>query len=142
MAFWSPEKAIYSFNLSPDDLWAQLALQGNLVKLSPLKYGIFKAIVPCFERTDFVRLKQVKLNSLAESKEGEMIWINEKREVGVFTKVIERHVLDSEEEIGRDRRLNFGDIPIYTRQREGSVKYTLGFEYLAMKTGYPSWELC
>jgi len=136
--FPAPEKAVYSFSLSPDDPWAQLALQGNLVKLSPHKPGIFKAIVPCFERRDFVRLKKVKLNELSESGQGEMIWINERKEVGVFTKVIERIVVDLEEELGglgRQRTWNHG-VPIYSRLREGTVKYTLGFEYLSMKTGY------
>ena len=69
-----------------------------------------------------------------------MIWIKEQsREVGVWTKVIERTVMDTEEEIGRginiERHLNYG-VPMYIRQREGAVKYTLGFEYLTMKTGY------
>src|SRR5271167_2695636 len=126
-----PSRAVYSFSLSPDDLWAQLALQGNLVKLSPHKPGIFKAIVPCFERMDFVRLKKSKLNDLAASGEGEMIWINERREVGVWTRVTDRMVVDLEEEIsggGRQRRLNQG-VPTYIRHQEGSVKYTLGFDY-------------
>jgi hypothetical protein len=139
MQFPAPLKAMYSFSLSPDDPWAQLALQGNLVKLSPHKSGIFKAIVPCFERRDFVRLKKVRLNDLAGSGEGTMIWVNEeRREVGVWTRVVERTVVDMEEEIGAGRRemsLSYG-VPRYTRQREGSVKYTLGFDYLALKTGY------
>jgi len=136
--FPAPVNAMYSFSLSPDDPWAQLALQGNLVKLSPHKPGIFKAIVPCFERRDFVRLKATKLNDLAGSGDGEMIWVNEeRREVGVRTRVLERTVMDMEEEIAagrRDMSLNHG-VPRYTRQREGSVKYTLGFDYLALKTG-------
>ncbi len=135
--FPTPSRAIYSFSLSDDDPWAQLVLQGNLVKLSPNKPGIFKAIVPCFEKRDFVRLKRSKLNDLADSGEGEMIWINEKREVGVWTRVIDRLVLDTEEEIGRQRFVNQG-VPMYIRQLEGAVKYTLGFDYLAMKTGYES----
>jgi hypothetical protein len=126
---------MYSFSLSPDDPWAQLALQGNLVKLSPNKPGVFKAIVPFFERRDFVRLKKVKLNGLADSGEGEMIWVNERREVGVWTTVIERAILNMEEEFGRELRLD-RSVPMYTRQMEGSVKYTLGFEYLAIKTGF------
>ena len=128
---------MYSFNLSPDDPWAQLALQGNLVKLSPHKPGIFKAIVPCFEKRDFVRLKRIRLNDLAESGEGEMIWVNERKEVGVWTRVIDRLVMDVEEEIGIQRLVNQG-VPMYIRHREGAVKYTLGFDYLAMKTGYES----
>src|SRR5436305_7990782 len=75
--FPAPAKALYTFSLSPDDPWAQLALQGNLVKLSSHKPGIFKAIVPCFERRDCVRLKKIKLNELYESRQGEMIWIND-----------------------------------------------------------------
>jgi hypothetical protein len=77
--FLAPLRAVYSFSLSPDDPWAQLVLQGNLVKLSPHKPGLFKAIVPCFERRDFVRLKKVKLNDLAQSGEGEMIWVKRRR---------------------------------------------------------------
>jgi hypothetical protein len=134
MQFPVPSRAMYSFNLSPDDPWAQLALQGNLVKLSPNKPGIFKAIVPCFERRDFIRLKKVRLNELAEADEGEMIWVNERREVGVWTTVLDRAVLNMEEEFGRELRSDRG-VPMYTRQMEGTVRYTLGFEYLAMKTG-------
>jgi len=101
--------------------------------------------VPCFERHDFVRLKQVKLDELAHSEEAEMIWVNERREVGVWTRVLERCVVSMEEEIetggfarlGRERIFR-GGVPMYTRQREGSVRYTLGFEFLAMKTGYGS----
>ena len=63
-----------------------------------------------------------------------MIWVNERREVGVWTTVIDRAVLNMEEEFGRELRLDRG-VPMYSRQREGSVRYTLGFEYLAMKTG-------
>ena len=137
--FPAPLKAVYSFSLSPDDPWAQLALQGNLVKLSPHKPGLFKAIVPCFGRRDFVRLKKMKLNDLVQSGEGEMIWVNEeKREVGVWTRVVDRTVIDMEEEIGggkREMTSSYG-VPRYTRQREGSVKYTLGFDYLALKTGF------
>ena len=125
----SPPKATYSFSLAADDPWAQLALQGNLVKLSPNKPGMFRATVPCFERRDFVRLKADRLNSLAESGEGEMIWINDKREVGVFTKVIEKKVDDE-----RKRFVNQG-VPTYVKPREGTVRFTLGFGYLAMKTG-------
>ena len=132
--FPAPSRATYSFNLSPDDPWAQLVLQGNLVKLSPHKPGFFKATVPCFERRDFVRLKRLKLNDLAETGEGEMIWINERKEVGVWTRVIDRLVMDVEEEIGRQMLVNQG-VPMYIRHREGSVKYTLEFDYLAMKTG-------
>jgi hypothetical protein len=138
MQFPTPERAMYAFNLGPDDPWAQLALQGNLVKLLPHvphKPGIFKAIVHCFERRDFVRLKKVRLDSLAETREGEMIWVNEKREVGVWTQVVDRMVLNTEEEIGRQWSLVHG-VPKYTREKEGTVRYTLGFEYLAMKTGY------
>jgi hypothetical protein len=104
------------------------------VKLSPHKPGIFKAIVPCFERRDFVRLKKAKLDALSESGEGEMIWVNERREVGVWTRVIDRSVIDTEEEFGRERRLSYS-VPAYVRHQEGSVRYTLGFDYLAMKTG-------
>ena len=104
------------------------------MKLSPHKPGVFKATVPCFERRDFVRLKKEKLNDLAESGEGEMIWINEKREVGVWTRVVE---MNMEEETGgkRQMQLNSG-VPMYIQEKEGSVKYTLGFDYLTMKTGY------
>jgi hypothetical protein len=130
-----PSRAVYAFSLGPDDPWAQLALQGNLVKLSPHKPGIFKAIVPCFEKRDFVRLKRTWLDQLAESREGEMIWVNGRREVGVMTHVVERSVLNMEEELGR-QRTSFRGVPMYTRQREGTVKYTLRFDYLAMKTGY------
>jgi hypothetical protein len=126
---------MYSFSLGPDDPWAQLALQGNLVKLSPHKPGIFKAIVPCFDRRDFVRLKKLRLDALSDSGEGDMIWVNERREVGVFTRVAERNVLSVEEEIGRDMVFSQG-VPTYRLQREGAVRYTLYFEYLAMKTGY------
>jgi hypothetical protein len=67
-----------------------------------------------------------------------MIWVNEeKRDVGVWTRVVDRTVIDMEEEIGWGRKemtSSYG-VPRYTRQREGSVKYTLGFDYLALKTG-------
>jgi len=75
------------------------------------------------------------LNELAEADEGEMIWVNERREVGVWTTVLDRAVLNMEEELGRELRSERG-VPMYTRQSEGSVRYTLGFEYLAMKTGF------
>jgi hypothetical protein len=129
---------MYAFTLSPDDPWAQLALQGNLVKLSPQRAGVIKATVPCFDKRDFVRLKKVKLDELAESDEGEMIWVNpDKREVGVWTTVIERRVVDGEtgNDWARGLVLRHG-VPLYIGQREGSVRYTLGFEYMAMKTGY------
>lgn len=140
-----PFRATYSFTLSPDDPWAQLALQGNLVKLSDLKPSVLRSILPCFRRHDFVRLKKFKLDELARSEEAEMIWVNERREVGVWTRVLERCVVGFGEEIetgglgalGRERILR-GGVPMYTRQREGSVRYTLGFEFLAMKTGYGS----
>lgn len=74
------------------------------------------------------------MDELAEADTGEMIWVNERREVGVWTTVIDRAVLNTEEEFGRELRLDRG-VPMYSRQREGSVRYTLGFEYLAMKTG-------
>ena len=81
----------------------------------------------------------MKLNDLVQSGEGEMIWVNEeKREVGVWTRVVDRTVIDMEEEIGggkREMTSSYG-VPRYTRQREGSVKYTLGFDYLALKTGF------
>ena len=64
-----------------------------------------------------------------------MIWVNERREVGVWTTVIDRAILNMEEEFGRELRLD-RSVPMYTRQIEGSVKYTLGFEYLAIKTGF------
>jgi hypothetical protein len=142
--------ATYSFLLSPDDPWAQLALQGNLVKLSGLKPSIFRAIVPCFERRDFVRLKKTKLDGLAESGMAEMIWVHEeRREVGVWTRVLDRTVINFEEEvetmagggIGRERVFGNGDV-FYTLQREGTVRYTLGFDYLAMKTGYEYFCFC
>jgi hypothetical protein len=56
----------------------------------------------------------------------------------VWTRVVVRTVIDMEEEIGWGRRemaSSYG-VPRYTRQREGSVKYTLGFDYLALKTGF------
>lgn len=92
-----------------------------------------------------MRLKQVKLDELAYSEEAEMIWVNERREVGVWTRVLERCVVSMEEEIeagglaglGRERILRNG-VPMYTLQRERSIRYTLGFEFLAMKTGYGS----
>jgi len=77
-----------------------------------------------------VRLKADRLNLLADSGEGEMIWINDKREVGVFTQVIGKKVDDE-----RRRSVNQG-VPTYIKPREGTVRFTLGFEYLAMKTGY------
>jgi hypothetical protein len=132
--FPAPSRAIYSFSLSHDDPWAQLALQGNLIKLSPHKPGILKTIVPCFGKSDFVRLKGIKLNELADTGDGEMIWINERKEAGVWTRVIDRLVINVEEEMGRQRIVNQG-VPMYIRHREGAVKYTLGFDYLAMKTG-------
>lgn len=116
------------------------------MKLSDLKPSIFRAIVPCFERRDFVRLKKFKLDELAqEGEEGEMIWVNERREVGVWTRVLDRTVINMEEEVditergwsgglGRERVVRNG-VPFYTQQREGTVRYTLGFDYLAMKTG-------
>jgi hypothetical protein len=104
------------------------------VKISPRKPGIFKAVVPCFERRDFVRLKKTRLDALAESGTGEMIWVNDKREVGVWTHVVDRSVLNTVEEFGRQWSLKQG-VPMYAPQREGTIKYTLGFEYLAMKTG-------
>jgi hypothetical protein len=138
MRWPSPNKANYSFTLSPDDPWAQLALQGNLVKLSDQRAGVIKATVPCFDKRDFVRLKKIKLDSLADGAEGEMIWVNpERREVGVWTTVLERSVLDGESsgDWARGLVLRHG-VPLYIGQREGSVRYTLGFEYMAMKTGY------
>lgn len=77
-----------------------------------------------------MRLKADRLNLLAGSGEGEMIWINDKREVGVFTQVIGKKVDDE-----RRRSVNQG-VPTYIKPREGTVRFTLGFEYLAMKTGY------
>jgi hypothetical protein len=130
----APSRATYSFTLSSDELWAQLALQGNLVRLSPHKPGIFKVIVPCFERRDFVRLKRIKLNDLAETGEGEMVWVNDRKDVGVWTRVIDRLVMDVEEEIGRQGLVN-QDVRMNIRHCEGEVKYTLVFDYLAMKTG-------
>jgi len=98
--------------------------------------------VPCFERRDFVRLKKVKLDEWAAEEAAEMIWVNERREVGVWTRVLDRTVISMEEEVeslgagvGRERVLRNG-VPLYSRQREGTVRYTLGFDYLAMKTGY------
>ena len=91
---------------------------------------MFRATVPCFERHDFVRLKADRLNSLAESEEGEMIWINDKREVGVFTQVIEKKVEDERV------RVVYNGVPTYVKPKEGTVRFTLGFQYLAMKTAY------
>ena len=133
--FSAPQRAVYTFTLSSEDPWAQLILQGNLVKLSTVKPQIFRAIVPCFEARDFVRLKREDLNRLVGSEEGEMIWVNGRREVGVYTRVIARSVLDMEEEFGRQMRFTHG-VPMYTIQQEGAVKYTLAFDLLAMKTGF------
>jgi hypothetical protein len=132
-----PLQATYTFQLFPDDLWVQLALRGNVVKLSPHKPWIFKTIVPCFERRDFVRLKSTQLNFLTQSSQGEMIWINERREVGVFTKVLKRQIVRAEgnDTFGREMRMDYG-VPFYDRVQEGKIKYTLGFDYLALKTGF------
>jgi hypothetical protein len=140
----SPAQATYQFTLSPDDPWAQLALQGNLVKLSTQKPGVFKAIVPCFEKRDFVRLKKTWLNDIYENQVGEMIWINERREVGVFTKVNDRMVIKPGDDGPAMGRTHFGEtgVPRYLRPREGSERYTLGFDYLAMKTGYAIYLEC
>jgi len=67
-----------------------------------------------------------------------MIWVNpERREVGVWTSVMDRSVLDGEStsDWARGLVLRHG-VPLYVTQREGSVRYTLCFEYMAMKTGY------
>jgi hypothetical protein len=77
------------------------------------------------------------LNDLAASGESGMIWVNEQREVGVWTRVVDRTVVDYEEEVGfsREHRM-VGGAPRYSIQVEGSVKFTFVFEYLTMKTGY------
>ena len=77
------------------------------------------------------------LDGLAASGEPGMIWINEQREVGVWTRVVDRTVVDYEEEVGfvREHRM-VGGTPRYSVQVEGSVKYTFVFEYLTMRTGF------
>jgi hypothetical protein len=128
--FPAPLKACYSFTLSPDDPWAQLALQGSLVKL--LKPGVIKATVPCFQRRDVVRLTSAQLDAMAESNRAEMIWVNERREVGVLTRVVTRRLTD-----GSEFTINLShEIPLYARCREGTINYTLGFDFLALKTGF------
>jgi hypothetical protein len=77
------------------------------------------------------------LNDLAASGESGMIWVNEQREVGVWTRVVDRTVVDYEEEVGFTREHQMvGGAPRYSIQVEGSVKYTFVFEYLTMRTGY------
>lgn len=68
-----------------------------------------------------------------------MLWVNEQKEVGVRTRVVNRTVVDHEEKIGfrRQHTMNMG-VPRYSVQVERSVRYTLAFEYLAMRTGYLS----
>ena len=62
-----------------------------------------------------------------------MVWASERREVGVFTRVLERQIV-THPELQRRLRANTG-VPMYSREREGSVKYTLGFDYIVLKTG-------
>ena len=83
-----------------------------------------------------MRLSKKWLDDLAASGEARMIWINDQREMGVSTKVKERTVIDYEEEVGfrRDHSMR-GGVPTYTVQVEGSVRYTLDFEYLTIRTG-------
>lgn len=135
LSFPTLSSAVYAFTLSPDNSWAQLALQGSLVKLSLRNPRILKATVPCFERRDFVRLKKEKLDELAKSGSGEMIWINERRGVGVWTRVIERTILGIEDGFRNQIPLN-RVVPVYPRQQGEAIKYTIGFDYLALKTGY------
>ena len=131
----SSNRATYTFTLGPEDYCPQLALVGNLAKLSPHKPGMLKAIIPCFGARNYVRLSKEWLNDLAASGEASMIWINDQREVGVSTKVKERTVIDYGEEVGFRREHSMkGGVPTYTVQVEGSVRYTLDFEYLTMRT--------